>query len=108
MSHEDTPTLFDVALFLVCSSRHALDETLPYASMRMLDAVGRLLRTAPATQGNDAFFAGMLEAIDGTKVKVMHDLEGYTAALDRLQEQFIREAKSRNAAITGTAGASDA
>ena len=44
MSRDDTPSLFDVALYLVCSSRHSLDETLPYASMRMLDATGRLLR----------------------------------------------------------------
>jgi hypothetical protein len=108
MSRDDAPSLFDVALFLVCSSRHSLDETLPYASMRMLEAAGRLLRTAPAAQEHDAFFAAMLEAIDDTKVKVMHDLEGYAAALDHLQEQFIHEAKARNAAITGADGASRA
>jgi hypothetical protein len=41
----------------------------------------------------------MLAAIDDTKVKVMHDLEGYTTALDALQEQFVREAKRRNAKL---------
>ena len=44
---DDAPSLFDVALYLVCSSRMALDETLPYASMRLLDGAGRLLQAAP-------------------------------------------------------------
>jgi hypothetical protein len=104
MSRDDTPSLFDVALYLICSSRHSLDETLPYASMRMLDGAGRLLRAAAEVQPGDAFFAGMLAAIEDTKVKVMHDLEGYTAALDGLQEQFVREAKLRNAAVADTGG----
>ena len=93
---DDAPTLFDVALFLICSSRLSLDETLPYASMRLLDGAGRLLQAAP----DDAFFVAMRAAVEDTKVKVMHDLDGYTRALDELQERFVREAKARN---TGTA-----
>jgi hypothetical protein len=93
---DDAPTLFDVALYLVCSSRMALDETLPYASMRLLDGAGRLLQATP----DDEFFAAMRAAVEDTKVKVMHDLDGYTRALDELQERFVREAKARN---TGTA-----
>jgi hypothetical protein len=93
---DDAPTLFDVALFLICSSRLSLDETLPYASMRLLDGAGRLLQAAP----DDAFFVAMRAVVEDTKVKVMHDLDGYTRALDELQERFVREAKARN---TGTA-----
>ena len=93
---DDAPTLFDVALFLICSSRLSLDETLPYASMRLLDGAGRLLQAAP----DDAFLVAMRAAVEDTKVKVMHDLDGYTRALDELQERFVREAKARN---TGTA-----
>jgi hypothetical protein len=104
MSRDDAPSLFDVALYLVCSSRHSLDETLPYASMRMLDGAGRLLRAAAEMQPADAFFAGTLAAIEETKVKVMHDLEGYTTSLDALQEQFVREAKLRNAGVAEEGG----
>lgn len=104
MSRDDAPSLFDVALYLICSSRHSLDETLPYASMRMLDGAGRLLRAAAEVQPGDAFFAGMLAAIEDTKLKVMHDLEGYTTALDALQEQFVREAKLRNAGVAEESG----
>jgi hypothetical protein len=46
----------------------------------------------------------MLAAIDDMKVKVMHDLEGYTTALDALQEQFVREAKLRNAGVAEEGG----
>jgi hypothetical protein len=90
------PTLFEVVLYLVCSSRLSLEETLPYASMRLLDGAGRLMQAA----GDDPFFAEVRAAVEDTQFKVMHDLEGYTRALDELQERFVREAKARN---TGTA-----
>lgn len=92
---EPAPTLFDVALYLVCSSRNALDETLAYASMRMLDAVGRLADAAVEAQP-DPFLSELRERIAETKVKVMHDLDGYTAALEALQDAFVREARRRN------------
>ena len=38
----------------------------------------------------------MLAELQDTKVKVMHDVDGYTRALDELQERFVREAKARN------------
>jgi hypothetical protein len=97
MSNDDAPSLFDVALYLICSSRNSLDETLPYASMRMLDGAGRLIQAAEEMESDDVFLAGMLATIENTKVMVMHDLDGYTASLDALQEQFVREALSRNA-----------
>jgi hypothetical protein len=98
MSETEAPTLFEVALYLLCSSRNALDETLPYASMRMLDGAGRLIAAAAAAApGDDPFLAGMLDEINATKVRVMHDLDGYTAALEELQDTFVREAKRRNA-----------
>lgn len=81
-----------------------LDGTLPYASMRMLDGAGRLRRAAEELHPRNAFFMAMLAAIEDAKVKVMHDVEGYATALDGLQEQFVREAKLRNAAVADTGG----
>lgn len=104
MTQTETRSLFDVALYLICSSRNALDETLPYASMRLLDGAGRLVEAAGEAQpGADPFLAAMREAIEETKVKVMHDLDGYTAALEGLQERFVREAMRRNTAEAGGA-----
>jgi hypothetical protein len=96
VTEPETPTLFEVALYLICSSRNALDETLGYASMRLLDGAGRLMAAAAGAQP-DPFLAEALGRIDETKVQVMHDLDGYTAALEELQEAFVREAKRRNA-----------
>lgn len=93
---DETPSLFEVALYLICSSRNALDETLPYASMRMLDAAGRLMAAA-AGVSDDPFFAGMPERVEETKVQVMHDLDDYVLALEELQKVFVQEAVRRNA-----------
>lgn len=95
MSEAESPTLFEVALYLICSSRNALDETLGYASMRLLDGAGRLTAAAGAVQA-DPFLAEMLARIEETKVKVMNDLAGYTVALEEIQDAFIEEAKRRN------------
>jgi len=95
MNEPEPLTLFEVALYLICSSRNALDETLGYASMRLLDGAGRLMLAAGDAQP-DPFLAQMLPRIDETKVKVMHDLDGYTASVEEIQDAFIREAKRRN------------
>jgi hypothetical protein len=97
VTQPEPPTLFEVALYLICSSRNALDETLGYASMRMLDAAGRLMAAASEVQA-DPFLAELQGRIDGIKVQVMHDIDGYTAALEELQDAFVREAKARNLA----------
>jgi hypothetical protein len=96
MTEPAAPTLFEVALYLICASRNALDETLGYASMRLLDGAGRLMAAAAGAEP-DPFLAELQPRIDAIKVKVMHDLDGYTAALEELQEAFVREAKRRNA-----------
>jgi hypothetical protein len=95
VSEPESPSPFEVALYLICSSRNALDETLGYASMRLLDGAGRLTAATGAAQP-DPFLTEMLGRIDETKVKVMHDLAGYTAALEEIQSAFIAEAKRRN------------
>ena len=99
MTEPETPTLFEVALYLICSSRNALDETLAYASMRLLDGAGRLMAAAAAEGQPDPFLAGMISSVGETKVRVMHDLDGYTKALEELQDAFVREARRRNLAI---------
>ena len=46
----------------------------------------------------DAFLQAELPVIDEEKLRVMHDLDGYVAALDEIQARFIDEAKRRNVA----------
>lgn len=98
MTTQETPTLFEVALYLICSSRNALDETLGYASMRLLDGAGRLMAAAAEVQP-DPFLTEIRDLVEETKVRVMHDIDGYTTALEVLQDAFVREARRRNLAI---------
>src|SRR3954470_608886 len=90
--------LFDLALYLVCSARLAVDEHLRLASFRLAEAASRLIAAA-ADLGVDAgdFLQREQAAIDVEKMKVMHDLPGYVAALDEIQARFVGETKRRNA-----------
>ena len=101
MTSESTApeTLFDLALYLVCSARLALDENLGLASFRLTEAASRLIAAA-ADLGVDAgdFLQREKGVLDVEKMKVMHDLPGYTAALDEIQARFVAETKRRNAA----------
>ena len=47
---------------------------------------------------DDAFLQSELPVIDREKLRVMHDLDGYVAALDEIQARFVEEAKRRNVA----------
>jgi hypothetical protein len=94
--------LFDLALYLVCSARLALDENLGLASFRLTEAAS-LLIAAAADLGVDAgeFLEHERQALDGEKLKVMHDLPGYVAGLDEIQARFVAETKRRNAEAQG-------
>jgi hypothetical protein len=91
--------LFDLALYLVCSARLAVDENLGLASFRLTEAASRLIAAA-ADLGvaPDDFLERERGALDTEKMKVMHDLPGYVAALDEIQARFVAETKRRNAA----------
>ena len=90
--------LFDLALYLVCAARLSLDENLGLASFRLTEAASRLIAAAGALGVDDAFLRDQLATIDAEKLRVMHDLPGYTAALDAIQARFIAESKRRDAA----------
>src|SRR6185436_3081018 len=92
-------TLFELVLYLVACARLAVDENLGLASFRLIEGASRLIDAAADLGGpNDAFLTAELPVIDEEKLRVMHDLDGYVAALDEIQARFIEEAKRRNLA----------
>jgi hypothetical protein len=95
MSENESPTLFDAALYLVCAARNSLNETLPYASMRLLDGAERLIAAA-AQHVDDPFLAERFGEIAQTKFGIFGDMDDYTRALETLQDAFVAEAKRRN------------
>jgi hypothetical protein len=99
MSEHETPSPFDVALYLVCASRNSLNETLPYASMRLLEGAERLIG-ATADQADDPFLAERVGQIAQTKFGIFGDMDEYVRALEDLQEAFVQEAKRRNGVTT--------
>lgn len=89
--------LFDLALFLVCAARLAVDENPGLASFRLTEAASRLIAAAPALGVDaDEFLARERATIDVEKLRVMHDLDGYVAALDEIQARFVAESKRRD------------
>ena len=90
--------LFELALYLVSCSRLAVDENLGMASFRLIEGASRLIDAA-ADLGvvPDAFLREQKSVIDTEKLRSMHDLDGYVAALDAIQARFVKEAKRRNA-----------
>jgi hypothetical protein len=101
---ERTPetTLFELVLYLVACARLAVDENLGLASFRLIEGASRLIdAAADLGVASDGFLQGELPVIDQEKLRVMHDLDGYVAALDEIQARFIDEAKRRNVAPPG-------
>jgi hypothetical protein len=91
--------LFELAVYLVACARLAVDENLGLASFRLVEGASRLIGSAAALGvPSDAFLESELPTIDREKMRVMHDLDGYIAALDELQARFVEEAKRRNLA----------
>jgi Family of unknown function (DUF6092) len=91
--------LFELAVYLVACARLAVDENVGLASFRLVEGASRLIHSA-AELGvpQDAFLQAELPTIDREKLRVMHDLDGYVAALDEIQARFVEEAKRRNLA----------
>src|SRR5690349_18770794 len=91
--------LFELAVYLVACARLAVDENLGLASFRLIEGASRLIASAAELGvGHDAFLEAELPVIDQEKMRVMHDLDGYIAALDAIQARFVEEAKRRNVA----------
>ena len=93
-------TLFELALYLVCCSRLALEENVGLGSFRLLEGAARLIAaTGELGVPLDPFLAGELPAIESDKLQVMWDMERYTASLEEIQSRFVGEARRRNIAI---------
>ena len=99
---ERTPeaALFDLALYLICSSRLALEENVGLGSFRLLDGADRLIAAARELGVPvDPFLERELPTIAAEKLQVMWDMEHYTASLDAMQARFVAEARRRNIAV---------
>ena len=99
---ERTPetALFDLALYLICCSRLALEENVGLGSFRLLEGAARLIAaTRELGLPADPFLGGELRAIDEVKPQVMWDMERYVTELDELQSRFVAEALRRNIAV---------
>ena len=92
--------LFDLALYLVCSARLALEENVGLGSFRLLDGADRLIAAARELGVPvDSFLEQELPTIAAEKLQVMWDMERYTAELDAIQSRFVAEARRRNLAV---------
>ena len=99
---ERTPeaALFDLALYLICCSRLALEENVGLGSFRLIEGAARLIAaTRELGLPGDPFLDSELPAIDEVKLQVMWDMERYVAELDELQSRFVAEARRRNLAV---------
>jgi hypothetical protein len=88
--------VFDLLSFLVSSARGALEEGVYTASLRLLDAAGRLAALA-TEQGADDFVARLGEQIraEGT-ASYLESAETYIAFLDRVLSEVAGEIRRRN------------
>ncbi len=84
---------FDIVAYLLASSRDCLEGPLVYASLRMLEAAGRLA-SSPAAAG-DPWLEGLRERIASGTLEVMADRERYLEWLDGLLGELGREARRR-------------
>lgn len=98
---ERTPekALFDLALYLVCCARLAVEENVGLGSFRLVEGASRLIAAAGELGVPvDGFLEEQRAAIDADKVQVMWSMDAYVSALDEIQTRFVAEAKRRNAA----------
>ncbi len=92
-------TLFDLALYLVCCARLAVEENVGLGSFRLVEGASRLIAAAGELGvPTDPFLAKQVTRIDTDKLQVMWSMDAYVAALDEIQTAFVVEAKRRNAA----------
>ncbi len=89
--------LFELVLYLVSSARLALDETPIYGSLRLVEGASRLVEAAAALGIEaDEFLTRGRDSIEGNKLKMIEDHEGYHAWLTDLLREFAAEAARRN------------
>jgi hypothetical protein len=91
--------LFELAAMLVSSARGAPEEGALTASLRLVDAAGRLagLPGAAANDDDRQFLASLTDAVrEGMTSSYLESEEAYLRFLDRLVEMVADEALRRN------------
>lgn len=89
--------LFELVAYLVSCSRLSLDEPPIYGSFRLIEAVGRLVDAADALGiPVDREIRDAREQIEGNKLLMIDDHDGYRAWLDGLLAEIAAEATRRN------------
>lgn len=89
-------SLFDLVVFLVSGARGAPEEGAYTASLRLIDAAGRLARIA-ATADDDQFLAELGERVGAAAgTRYMESTESYVAFLDGVLGEVAREVRRRN------------
>jgi hypothetical protein len=88
---------FDFATFLVNSARGSLEEGVFSASLRLIDALGRLSLILPDLIEADPFLKEIAEYAREEKTKrFLESKESYVRFLDELLTRFAKEIKKRN------------
>lgn len=92
----DAEALFSLATALASSARGALEEGVHTASLRLVDAVRRLIEAVPALR-HDPFFAGLeAELREPLRRAYFMDDADYRAFLDSVVVRFAVEVRRRN------------
>ncbi|MCL4517630.1 MAG: DUF6092 family protein [Thaumarchaeota archaeon] len=88
--------IFDYATFLANSARGSLEEGVYSASLRLIDALGRLPEILPEVE-KDEFLKEITEFANQGKTKsFLESKESYIKFLDEVLRRFAREIKKRN------------
>jgi hypothetical protein len=91
-----TDPVFELVSFLVSGARGAPEEGVYTASLRLIEAAGRLSRIA-AADGPDEFLAVLGETLRANaSTKYMESPESYLAFLDEVLTSVAREVRRRN------------
>jgi len=92
----DPEALFSLATALASSARGALEEGVHTASLRLVDAIRRLIEAVPALRG-DPFFANLeAELREPLRRAYFMDETDYRAFLDSIVVRFAEEVRRRN------------
>ena len=95
-SSSSADSVFDLVSFLVSSARGAPEEGVHTASLRLIEAAGRLSRIASADSG-DSFLTRLGENISANgSTRYLESAESYLAFLDEVLGSVAAEVRRRN------------
>ncbi len=90
-------SVFDYATFLANSARGSLEEGVFSASLRLIDALGRLPQIVPESIDSDSFLKEITEIVNrGKTTNFLESRDAYIKFLDEILKRFAQEIKKRN------------